>query len=127
METPNAPSEAAGGSLPVAVAPVALTPQAVERIKELVAGEGRSGHGLRVTVRDGGCSGFSYGLDLAPAPSADDLVFEQNGAAVFVERSAVSYLAGTTIDYVTGLHHAGFRFVNPRATRTCGCGESFAV
>jgi iron-sulfur cluster assembly protein len=66
-------------------------------------------------------------MDLAPGPGEGDLVIEQDGAILYVASAAVPYLDGTTIDYVTGLHNAGFRFVNPQATRTCGCGESFSV
>jgi iron-sulfur cluster assembly accessory protein len=107
--------------------PVVLTPKAVEKVKELLARQGRQGQGIRVSVRDGGCSGHSYVMDFAPGPAEGDLVIEQDGAALYVDAAAVPYLDGTTIDYVSGLHNAGFRFVNPQATRTCGCGESFGV
>ncbi len=108
-------------------APIGLTPKAVEMLKAMLAREGHTGHGLRVTVRDGGCSGLSYAMDLAPQPAAGDVVIEQDGAWVAVDPAALVQLRGTTSDYVTGLHHAGFRFSNPQATRTCGCGESFSV
>jgi iron-sulfur cluster assembly accessory protein len=108
-------------------APVVLTSRAVEMLKEILAREGRAGQGLRVTVRDGGCSGLSYGVDFALAPAEGDVVVRQDGAWVAIDAAALAHLHGTTIDYVTGLHHAGFRFSNPRATRTCGCGESFSV
>jgi iron-sulfur cluster assembly protein len=107
--------------------PIVLTARAVEMLKEILTREGRAGQGLRVTVRDGGCSGLSYGVDLAPAPAEDDVVVRQGGTWVAIDAAALPHLRGTTIDYVTGLHHAGFRFSNPRATRTCGCGESFSV
>lgn len=112
---------------PEGQAPVTLTAKATERVRELLADNRRVGHGIRVSIRDGGCSGFSYVMDLASAPSAGDVVVEHGGATLFVDQAAIPYLKGTTIDYVTGLHHAGFRFLNPQATRTCGCGESFTV
>jgi len=107
--------------------PVVLTPKAAQMVRELLIQQGRQGQGIRVSVRDGGCSGHSYVMDFAPGPADGDLVVEQDGATLYVEGAAVRYLEGTTIDYVSGLHNAGFRFVNPQATRTCGCGESFSV
>ena len=111
----------------VAEEPVVVTPAAAEQMKELCAREDRAGQGIRIWVRDGGCSGMSYAMDFAPAPADNDIVIRRDGALLFVDGAALPYLKGTTIDYVTGLHHAGFRFVNPQANRTCGCGESFSV
>jgi len=96
-------------------------------VKEIVTRDGLAGQALRVSVNDGGCSGMSYALDFAPAPHDGDLTLEQDGVTLYVASDAVTYLEGTTIDYVTGLHRAGFRFMNPQANRTCGCGESFSV
>jgi iron-sulfur cluster assembly protein len=107
--------------------PVQITERAAEMVKELLGREGRAGDGLRVWVDTGGCSGMSYQLDFAAVPQDGDLTLEQRGVRLFVDQAAVSYLQGTTIDYVSGLHRAGFRFVNPQASRTCGCGESFSV
>jgi iron-sulfur cluster assembly accessory protein len=107
--------------------PVTLTEKAIEMVKEIVARDGLNGQALRVSVNDGGCSGMSYALDFSPAPQDGDLTLEQEGVTVYVASDALAYLEGTTIDYVTGLHRAGFRFVNPQANRTCGCGESFSV
>jgi iron-sulfur cluster assembly protein len=116
----SAPAAARGGG------PVVLTPKAVEMVRELLARQAQT-QGVRVSVRDGGCSGHSYVMDLAPGPAEGDLVIDQDGAILYIASAAVPYLNGTTIDYVSGLHNAGFRFVNPQATRTCGCGESFSV
>lgn len=110
-----------------ATGPVTLTPRAVEMVKEIMARDGLEGQALRVSVNDGGCSGMSYALDFVPTPLDGDVTLEQDGVTVFVAAQALAYLDGTTIDYVTGLHRAGFRFVNPQASRTCGCGESFNV
>ncbi len=109
-------------------AAVSLSPTAVARVKVLLAREGRAdGAGLRVSVVGGGCSGMQYSLGLEDAPTADDQVLEIGGVRVFVDSASAVYLGGTVVDYVDGLHGAGFKFVNPNAQRTCGCGSSFAV
>jgi iron-sulfur cluster assembly accessory protein len=106
---------------------LALTPLASEMAKSAMEREGLKDAGLRVAVVGGGCSGFQYSLSFETAARADDTVLEQNGVRLFVDCTSLPYLRGMTIDYVTGLHGAGFKFVNPNATRTCGCGSSFAV
>ena len=83
--------------------------------------------GLRVTVSGGGCSGYQYSLAIDDKLGPDDIVLEQGGVRVFVDRGSTGFLNGVTIDYVNALHGAGFKFVNPNASRTCGCGTSFAV
>lgn len=107
---------------------VSLSPTAVARVKVLIAKEGRpDGAGLRVSVVGGGCSGMQYSLGLEDAPTGEDEVLEIGGVRVFVDSASAVYLGGTIVDYVDGLHGAGFKFVNPNAQRTCGCGSSFAV
>jgi iron-sulfur cluster assembly protein len=81
--------------------------------------------GLRIAVIGGGCSGFQYQMSLDKQPAADDQVIEQDGLRVFVDTRSMLYLNGTTIDYVDGLSGSGFKFDNPNARGTCGCGESF--
>ena len=109
-------------------ATVSLSPTAVARVKVLLGKEGRPpGAGLRVSVVGGGCSGFQYSLGLEDAPTGDDSGLEFGGVRVFVDSASAGYLEGTVVDYVDGLHAAGFKFVNPNAERTCGCGSSFAV
>jgi iron-sulfur cluster assembly accessory protein len=78
-------------------------------------------------VRGGGCSGFEYALDFDEAPRDGDHVVEYDGLKVMVDGISARYLAGTTIDYVLGMAGAGFKFNNPKATGSCGCGSSFAV
>jgi len=113
---------------PLPHAIVSLTDTAVARVKEVLAKEARpSGSGLRVSVLGGGCSGLQYSLGFADAPSDDDHVQVFDGVPVFIDAASAEYLSGTVIDYVHGLHGAGFKFVNPKAERTCGCGSSFAV
>lgn len=108
--------------------PVLLSPTAIARVKALIQREGRpEGAGLRVSVAGGGCSGLQYSLGLDNAPGEDDAVYEYDGVLVFVDPTSAPYLQGTKVDYVDGLHGAGFKFVNPNADRTCGCGSSFSV
>ena len=106
---------------------VALTDKAVEMVKVAMQRDGVVGYGLRVGVLGGGCSGFQYNLSFEEQPGPEDVVFEQGGVRVFVDAASQPHLQGMTLDYVTGLHGAGFKFLNPNATRTCGCGSSFAT
>jgi iron-sulfur cluster assembly protein len=107
---------------------VQLSSTAVARVKALLQREGRpAGAGLRVSVVGGGCSGLQYSLGLDDAATAEDTVYDCGGVRVFVDPTSAPYLAGTRVDYVDGLHGAGFKFVNPNADRTCGCGSSFSV
>ena len=108
--------------------PVRLSPTAVSRVKVLLQREKRPDPaGLRLSVVGGGCSGFQYSLELDDAPREDDAVYVYDGIRVFVDPTSAPYLSGTSVDYVDGLHGAGFKFVNPNADRTCGCGSSFSV
>ncbi len=84
-------------------------------------------HHIRVSVEGGGCSGLMYDLKFDDTINPGDHVFEDNGVKVLVNKKSLLYLAGTTLDFSDGLNGKGFQFVNPNATRTCGCGESFAV
>lgn len=104
-----------------------LTDVAVERLKEVIAREGLMQGGLRVSVVGGGCSGFQYNLALDENLRDDDTIVEQGGVKVIVDPISQQYVWGMVIDYVNGLHSAGFKFINPNATRTCGCGSSFAA
>lgn len=108
-------------------AALSLSDLAVEKVKETMHKEGMAEGGLRVSVVGGGCSGFQYSLGLDTAARDDDIVVEQGGVKLFVDPISHQYVHGTMLDYVNGLHGAGFKFVNPNATRTCGCGSSFAV
>lgn len=106
---------------------LSLTEQAAEMAKVAMEREGAHGFGLRVGVVGGGCSGFQYQLGFEEKPGPDDAVFEQYGVKIFVDQASQPHLNGMTLDYVTGLHGAGFKFLNPNASRTCGCGSSFAT
>jgi iron-sulfur cluster assembly accessory protein len=108
--------------------PVTITAKAVEMVKVTRDQEGIDAeHGLRVAVRGGGCSGFEYALDYEKEARPNDLIYEQHGLTVYVDGVSARYLQGTTIDYVFGMAGAGFKFLNPNASGTCGCGSSFAV
>lgn len=82
---------------------------------------------IRVGVKSGGCSGLSYDLKFDTELKEGDQVFEDNNVKIVVEKKSLLYLAGTVLEYEGGLNGKGFSFNNPNATRTCGCGESFAV
>lgn len=82
---------------------------------------------VRVGVSSGGCSGLSYELDFDQEMSENDKLFEDQGVRIVVDKKSFLYLIGTTLDFSGGLNGKGFSFSNPNASRTCGCGESFAV
>lgn len=95
--------------------------------KYLVEHNAAPGSGLRIGIRGGGCSGLSYVLDVEAAPKPNDHVLDAYGQRVFIDPKSWLFLQGTVFDYVTGLMEAGFKFINPRASKACGCGESFSM
>lgn len=120
-------SSPALGDLPLDL-PVTITPKAIEMVKTTRASEGIDATcGLRIAVRGGGCSGFEYALDFENEVRDTDLVYQQGDLQVIVDPVSARYLHGTQIDYVFGMQGAGFKFINPNAVGTCGCGSSFAV
>lgn len=106
--------------------PLLLTPKAVEMVKEAMAAEKLDNHGLRVYVQGGGCSGFQYGLDFEDSPRMGDFEMTFDGLRVYCDSISAMHLEGTSIDYVMGISGAGFKFENPSAKATCGCGSSFS-
>jgi len=115
-------------ALPTDGPPIVLTEVAVERFRSVMQQEKLGAdYGVRLAVSSGGCSGMSYSMSFENQARADDTVLEQDGLKLFIDAESAPYLHGVTIDYVVGLHKEGFKFVNPKATRTCGCGESFGV
>ncbi|MFY0606156.1 MAG: iron-sulfur cluster assembly accessory protein [Cyclobacteriaceae bacterium] len=105
-----------------------VTVKAKERIFELRKEEGHSdNHNIRVAVKGGGCSGLMYDLLFDQQLTDSDEVFEDKGVKVIVDKKSMLYLLGTTLDFSDGLNGKGFQFINPNASRTCGCGESFSV
>ena len=108
---------------------ITLTPKAVEAVKIALEEEGLSGHGLRVAVVGGGCSGYSYALDFADEAEdvdEEDVLLDFSGLNVYLDPHSAQMLGETEIDYVETLQKKGFVFNNPNATRTCGCGSSFS-
>ncbi|MHA7847007.1 Fe-S cluster assembly scaffold SufA [Serratia sp. D1N4] len=83
--------------------------------------------GLRLGVKQSGCAGFAYVLDLTREPATDDLRFERDGAVLYVPLKAMPFIDGTTVDFVRDGLNRIFKFNNPRAQNACGCGESFGV
>lgn len=107
---------------------VSVTEKAKNRIIELRKEEGKTNdHNIRVSVQGGGCSGLMYDLKFDANIEANDEVFEDNGIKILVDKKSLLYLLGTKLDFSDGLNGKGFQFINPNASRTCGCGESFAV
>lgn len=106
---------------------VALTPKAVVKAKEALKKRGTPEAMLRLGVRGGGCSGFSYAIEFADAQGPRDQVFEFDGLRVVVDPKSLVFLNGTTLDYEVKLMQHGFKFVNPNEQTGCGCGESFGV
>jgi iron-sulfur cluster assembly accessory protein len=119
-----------GAQEPPAAAPlpITLTAKAVQMVKMTREQEGLDpGSGLRVAVRGGGCSGFEYALDFELEARPDDFVGMFDDLKVFVDPVSARYLEGTEIDYVFGAQGSGFKFNNPSAVGSCGCGSSFSV
>ncbi|HEX4849359.1 MAG TPA: iron-sulfur cluster assembly accessory protein [Puia sp.] len=105
-----------------------VSDKAKDKVKNLMLDSGISpDYFLRVSVVGGGCSGLSYKLDFDNESKAMDQVFEDNGVKVVTDLKSYLYLVNTTLDFSDGLNGKGFHFNNPNASRTCGCGESFAV
>lgn len=110
-----------------ATAPVTLTQRAVAEIKRLMAEEGfNKSSTLRIGVKGGGCSGMTYILGFDEKQPADE-VFETSGLSYIMNPGHGIYLLGMEVDWQDGLNARGFSFTNPNASKTCGCGTSFAV
>jgi iron-sulfur cluster assembly protein len=107
--------------------PVHLTPRAADRVRTLLADKGLPDGWLRLGVKGGGCSGFSYVLDLVAAAAERDRRFEEHGARICVDLKSYLFVNGTTVDWRDDLVKEGFVFDNPTAKKSCSCGDSFAV
>jgi iron-sulfur cluster assembly accessory protein len=105
---------------------ITLTDTAASKVKELLDAEGEPELALRVAVRPGGCSGYSYEMFFDGDIAGDDELAEFSGVKVIVDPSSAQLLMGATLDYKDGLQNAGFAIDNPNATRSCGCGQSFS-
>lgn len=105
---------------------IALTDTAAVKVQELITAEGEEALALRVAVRPGGCSGFSYEMFFDSDVADDDVTADYSGVKVVVDSSSAQMLTGATLDYKDGLNETGFSIDNPNAQRTCGCGSSFS-
>lgn len=108
-------------------AEIKLTELAASKVKELLAERQMEGHGLRLGVRGGGCSGNSYFMEFAEKADPGDHAFDSHGVTLYVDPRSLTLLAGTEIDFVTGLMGSGFKFNNPNVRHSCACGESFTA
>lgn len=106
--------------------PIELTDSAVTKVKDLLATEGDDDLGLRVAVRPGGCSGFSYEMFFDAEVEEDDVIADFAGLRVIVDPQSAKRITGAVLDYREGLMEAGFSIDNPNVSRSCGCGNSFA-
>ncbi|MBL0849201.1 MAG: iron-sulfur cluster insertion protein ErpA [Candidatus Liberibacter ctenarytainae] len=105
---------------------IEITDAAAQQIKTILKSE-TDKQALRISVEGGGCSGFSYKFDLASHVLDDDIVFEKNGAKVFVDKISLAYLTHAEIDFVDNLLNKSFQVRNPNASSSCGCGTSFSM
>jgi len=107
--------------------PISLTQGALNQLRRIYSEQNLSeDHGLRIGVKGGGCSGFSYVLGFDVQKDKDE-VYEQDGFRIFMEKSHAIYLLGMEVDWIDGLNNRGFTFSNPNAKETCGCGTSFSA
>lgn len=106
---------------------ITLTPAAVDWVKRIRAKEGKEGEALRLGIKAGGCSGYSYFMGFTTATRENDLVLRYEGLTVYVDPRSLELLDGTVVDYQRGLLGSGIQFRNPRVKKSCGCGESFSL
>jgi iron-sulfur cluster insertion protein len=104
---------------------ITVTESAAKTIKEFMADD-PAAVGLRIYVKGGGCSGYSYGMKLEPAITEEDTVIEKDGIKVIVDPQSMPLISGSEVDYVSSLQGSGFAIKNPLAKTTCGCGSSFS-
>ena len=107
--------------------PLTITPNAVNKVREIMATQDPLPAGLRIGVVGGGCSGFQYSMAFENQPGMMDKVYSFGDLKVFIDATSLMYLQGCTVDYLETLEAAGFKFENPQVKSTCGCGSSFQV
>jgi iron-sulfur cluster assembly protein len=106
---------------------ITFTPKAVKAIQRFIRGSETPVAGLRIMIQGGGCSGFQYGLRLEQEMQEDDTQIEIDGVKVLIDPMSYTLVMGVTVDFIDTLTHTGFKFDNPNATSTCGCGQSFTM
>lgn len=107
--------------------PITLTPTAINEVKRVMESQQKTSAGLRIGVKGGGCSGLSYAMSVEEQAAATDKVFDFEGVKVFCDPKSYLFLNGLVVDYSTDLLNGGFKFLNPNATKSCGCGTSFSA
>lgn len=105
---------------------ITLTDAAAEKIKAMMTKEGKTGYALRFGVTTGGCAGLSYEMKFQKSAYDNDISFEQKGIQVIVNQESLEFIKGIQIDYVDTLKESGFKYSNPNAKSSCGCGTSFS-
>lgn len=106
---------------------VTITQTAAIKLQSLIEENGSITPYVRVSVKGGGCSGLSYDLSFDNTQNTSDTLCEDKGIKILIDKKSLLYLFGTELEFTDGLNGKGFQFINPNATRTCGCGESFSV
>lgn len=104
---------------------VTLTENAVVKYKELTSKNNKENFGLKFYVFPGGCSGYKYGMDFVEKAGENDIIYEERGIKIFIDKDSVPLLSGVKIDYLDTLQNSGFKISNPNSKGTCGCGSSF--
>ncbi|MEB3216747.1 MAG: iron-sulfur cluster assembly accessory protein [Nostocales cyanobacterium 94392] len=108
---------------------ISLTEKAAQRLssflQETATDKNQKAKGVRVSVKDGGCNGYEYAMNITSKLSDDDLVVQQHDITIYVDAKSAPLLQGMVIDFIEGMMESGFKFTNPNATDTCGCGKSF--
>ena len=106
---------------------VTVSESAAQKLNSLIEEGGALNPYVRVSVKGGGCSGLAYDLSFDNTQDPTDTLAEDKGVKILIDRKSLLYLIGTELEYSDGLNGKGFQFVNPNASRTCGCGESFSI
>src|SRR3954469_6981576 len=125
---PSSASAEPAPAAPEGAKTVSLTPKAIEMAKKQLAKRGTPDAAIRLGLRGGGCSGFTYVIEFSDDPPRErDRVFDFDGVRVYVDPKSLIYLAGTVLDWEQTLMYQGFKFRNPHEATSCGCGHSFSV
>ncbi len=127
MQTTTETSPAPVATAAAAPSAFSLTESAVAQLQSVISANGFEGYYLTVRVVPAGCSGLGYDLNLVKEAKPDDTVWEQNGLKMATDGMSARYLDGTTVDYVKSIQGEGFKFENPNAKSSCGCGTSFTT
>ncbi|CAM4299276.1 iron-sulfur cluster assembly accessory protein [Corallococcus sp. ZKHCc1 1396] len=127
MDTSTAVAGSTPDSQPAANVPVQLTAAALTQVKTVIQAQGFQDYFFSIRVVPSGCSGLGYDLNLVKETKAGDQIWEQDGVKIATDALSAQYLSGTHIDYVTSITGAGFKFENPNAKSSCGCGTSFTT